>query len=45
MIGGLIIVPIVSLLTPKPDQTKVEEMFECYEQTVTVPEKENLGNS
>jgi len=43
MIAGLIIVPIVSALTPKPDQEKVSQMFECYEKTVTVPERENLG--
>ena len=44
MIGGLILVPIVSAITPKPDQDKVGEIFECYEKTVTVPEKENLGS-
>ncbi|MBO4864355.1 MAG: sodium/solute symporter [Eubacterium sp.] len=45
MIAGLIIVPIVSALSPKPDQTKVDEMFACYKKTVTVPETENLGQS
>ena len=44
MVAGLIIVPIVSAITPKPDQGKVEEMFTCYEKTVTVPERENLGS-
>ena len=44
MVAGLIIVPIVSALTPKPDQDKVGEMFSCYDKTVTVPEKENLGS-
>ena len=43
-VAGLIIVPIVSALTPKPDQDKVGEMFSCYDKTVTVPEKENLGS-
>ncbi len=43
MVAGLIIVPIVSAITPKPDQDKVSQMFECYEKTVTVPERENLG--
>ena len=43
MVAGLIIVPIVSAITPKPDQEKVSQMFECYEKTVTVPERENLG--
>ncbi len=34
MVGGLIIVPIVSLLTPKKykmDAAKVDELFTCYE--------------
>ena len=43
MIAGLILVPIVSALTPKPDQEKVGEMFSCYDKTVVVPETENLG--
>ena len=42
MIGGLILVPIVSLITKKPDQERVEEIFSCYEATVTVPQKEAL---
>jgi SSS family solute:Na+ symporter len=36
MIAGLIIVPIVSLITPKPDQKKMDELFECYNKTVVV---------
>ena len=44
MIAGLIIVPIVSAITPKPDQEKVKEIFSCYDKTVVVPETENLGN-
>ena len=43
MIAGLIIVPIVSFITPKLPLDKVDEMFKCYEQTVEVPETENLG--
>ncbi len=30
MLGGLVIVPIVSLLTQKTKPTNVEEIFECY---------------
>ena len=45
MIAGLILVPIVSIFTPKPDQEKTAEMFSCYEKTVVVPETENLGNN
>ena len=29
MLGGLVIVPIVSLLTRKPDEKRVEEIFSC----------------
>jgi SSS family solute:Na+ symporter len=43
MLGGLIIVPIVSLLTPKPDAKEIEHMFECYQKEVTVKTKESLG--
>lgn len=44
MIGGLILVPVISMLTPKPDANQVEEMFACYEEKVTVPKKEALGD-
>ncbi len=43
MIGGLIIVPIVSLITPKQDKSKTDEMFSCYNKEVTVQSKESLG--
>jgi SSS family solute:Na+ symporter len=36
MLLGLVIVPVVSLLTKVCDTEKVEEMFDCYENTVTV---------
>lgn len=36
MIGGLIIVPIVSLITAKPDDKLVEDCFSCYEKEVKV---------
>ena len=42
MVGGLIIVPIVSLVTPKPDLKMVEEAFSCYDETVTVAHKKVL---
>lgn len=44
MIAGLILVPLVSLFTKKPDEKAVEGMFECYEQTVVVAAKEALGD-
>ena len=36
MVVGLILVPIVSLFTKKPERTKVDDMFTCYDQTVLV---------
>ena len=43
MLVGLVIVPVVSLLTPKPDKEKTEDMFSCYNREVTVKSKESLG--
>ena len=43
MIAGLIIVPIVSLFTPKPDQTLVEDAFACYNEKVVVLQSSQLG--
>ncbi len=37
MLGGLILVPLVSLLTPKPDEKMTDAVFSCYDKTVTVP--------
>ena len=42
MVAGLVIVPVVSLLTPKMKQQDVEEIFECYEEKVVVELKESL---
>ncbi|MBE7041531.1 MAG: sodium:solute symporter [Ruminococcaceae bacterium] len=43
MVGGLIIVPIVSLITKKPDKTLVDGMFSCYESQVVVSAKKSLS--
>ena len=42
MIAGLIIVPIVSLITPKVNKEFVEEIFTCYNETVIVHKKSSL---
>ena len=42
MVGGLIIVPIVSAFTKKEDEKVVNEMFECFEEKVSVAKKEAL---
>ena len=43
MIAGLVIVPLVSLVTPKPDKAMVDEIFSCYEEQVLVPKSRALG--
>ena len=42
MIFGLIIVPIVSAFTKKPDAAMVEDAFSCYNVKVLVPQTEAL---
>lgn len=39
MIAGLIIVPVVSLLTPKMERKHVDEIFTCYDEEVYVKQK------
>ncbi len=41
MVGGLVIVPVVSLLTKKP--ADVDEKFACYTKKVLVEAKDSLG--
>lgn len=43
MLGGLILVPAVSLVTRKPEADRVNAIFQCYEKKVEVPQKEDLG--
>lgn len=43
MLAGLVIVPIVSMVTPKPDSNLVENAFACYEKETTVAQKTALG--
>ena len=42
MIAGLIVVPIVSLITPKMKKEKVDEIFTCYDETVTVHKRRSI---
>ena len=44
MIAGLVIVPVVSLLTAKPDRALVEDAFSCYDEKVTVRKSQALGD-
>lgn len=42
MVTGLIIVPVVSLLTPKMKKNDISQIFSCYEETVTVHTKKSI---
>ena len=42
MLAGLVIVPVVSLFTPKPDGKMVDEAFACYDLKVAVSQKRSL---
>ena len=39
MAAGLVIVPVVSLVTPKLEKKKLEEIFACYDEEVHVKRK------
>ena len=43
MLAGLVIVPVVSLFTPKPDKAMVDSTFACYDKENTVSQKTALG--
>ncbi len=43
MVVGLIIVPIVSYITPKP-KNNVDEIFSCYDRKITVKASRALGD-
>ena len=45
MIAGLIIVPVVSLITPKMDKAYVDQVFSCYDRTVTVHVTDSIGDT
>lgn len=42
MVGGLIIVPAVSLFTKKQEEKELEDLFACYNEKVEVAKKEAL---
>ena len=39
ILSSLVVVPLVSFVTPKMDRALVDEMFLCYDETVTVAHK------
>ena len=44
MLAGLVLVPLVSLITPRPERELTESAFACYEAKVVVPVKRSLGD-
>jgi len=44
MLAGFIIVPLISVITGKPDKASVDKCFSCYEETVSVKVRDDLGN-
>ena len=45
MIAGLIIVPVVSLLTPKMKKAELDSIFSCYKQKAEVEVTEAIANA
>ncbi|MDD2414518.1 MAG: sodium:solute symporter [Eubacteriaceae bacterium] len=43
MVFTLVLVPIISLFTKKPDPALIKDAFAAYDRTVTVPVKDDLG--
>ncbi|MDO4617210.1 MAG: sodium:solute symporter [Lachnospiraceae bacterium] len=44
MLAGLVIVPVVSWITPKQDKADLDRIFSCYEKTTTVKQKTSLND-
>ena len=44
MIAGLVIVPVVSLLTKPLSEDHLNSVFSCYDQKVTVNVTDSIGN-
>jgi SSS family solute:Na+ symporter len=45
MLAGLVIVPVVTAITKAPDKAFVDNCFSCYEETVTVKVRDDLGSN
>ncbi|MBQ6997371.1 MAG: sodium:solute symporter [Oscillospiraceae bacterium] len=45
MLFGLILVPVVSLFTKKPEEAHIRQVFSCYERTVTVRVTDSIGET
>ena len=44
MLGGMVIVPIVSALTRRPDKDQIDAIFSCYDKKVMAPIKDVLSS-
>lgn len=44
MLAGIVFVPLISAITPKPDKNLVDSAFTCYDEKVTVPLRTALKN-
>ena len=42
MAAGLVVVLVVSFITPDPDKEKIDEIFACYDEKVTISRKRSL---
>lgn len=42
MIAGMIIVPVVSLISPKMDKAKLDEIFSCLEEKILVSKRKSI---
>ena len=45
MVAGLIAVPLVSLVTPRPRKVNVDEIFSCYDKEVTVKKRVAISDN
>lgn len=45
MLAGLIIVPLVSIITPAPDSKMIDDAFNCYDEKVFVSKKSALEDN
>jgi hypothetical protein len=43
MIAGLVLVPLISLISKAPDKSRVDQIFSCYDRKVTVTVKDSIG--
>ncbi|MCL2496759.1 MAG: sodium:solute symporter [Clostridiales bacterium] len=45
MLAGLVIVPLVSAFSKAPDKAFIASCFSCYEETISVKIRDDLGNA